>query len=96
MLRPDQQDYKGTSVTVAVARILRVPRMGLGVNKTPAVFDGDEAKERVEQTYTCEVAAMLPHCDKLMVLSSGGIFALRYPDHPVTALNRQVATRVLA
>jgi hypothetical protein len=27
-----------------------------------------------------------------MTLSSEGIFALRYPDHPVTALYRQVAT----
>jgi hypothetical protein len=29
-----------------------------------------------------------------MALSSGGIFALRYPDHPVTALLRQIAVRL--
>jgi septum site-determining protein MinD len=96
VLRPDQQDYEGTSVAVSVARKLRVPRMLLVVNKTPAVFDTVQVKERVERTYRCEVAAVLPHSDELMVLSSVGVFALRYPDHPVTSLCRQVAACLTA
>jgi hypothetical protein len=31
-----------------------------------------------------------------MILASQGIFALRYPDHPVTALYRQVAACLTA
>ena len=96
IMRPDQQDYEGTSVTVSVARKLRVPHMMLVVNRTPTVFDFAEVKDRVEKTYECEVAAVLPHSDELMVLSSAGIFALKYPDHPVTGLYRQVATRLMA
>ena len=96
IMRPDQQDYEGTSVTVSVARKLRVPRMVLVVNKTPQVFDFAEVEGHVEKTYGCEVAAVLPHADEMMVLSSAGIFALRYPDHPVTELYRQVATRLMA
>ena len=96
VMRPDQQDYEGTSVAVSVARKLGVPRMVLVVNKIPSVFDFAEVKERVEKAYGCEVAAVLPHSDELMTLSSGGVFALRYPDHPVTALYRQVATCLTA
>jgi len=96
ILRPDSQDYEGTSVTVAVARKLRVPRMVLVVNKTPEIFDAAEVEARVEKTYDCEVAAVLPHSDELMVLSSAGIFALRHPDHPVTELYRQVASRIMS
>jgi septum site-determining protein MinD len=96
VMRPDQQDYEGTSVTVSVARKLRVPRMVLVVNNTPAAFDVAEVKERVEKAYGCEVAAVLPHTDELMILSSQGIFALRYPDHPVTELYRQVAACLTA
>jgi septum site-determining protein MinD len=96
IMRPDQQDYEGTSVTVSVARKLRVPRMVLVVNKTPQVFDFAEVEDHVEKTYGCEVAAVLPHSDEMMVLSSAGIFALRYPEHPVTELYRQVATRLMA
>jgi len=96
IMRPDQQDYEGTSVTVSVARKLRVPRMVLVVNKTPQVFDFGEVEDHVEKTYGCEVAAVLPHADEMMVLSSAGIFVLRYPDHAVTGLYRQVATRLMA
>jgi septum site-determining protein MinD len=96
VMRPDQQDYEGTSVAVSVARKLSVPRMVLVVNNTPMAFDFADVKERVETTYECEVAAVLPHSEELMILSSGGVFALRYPDHPVTALYRQVATCLTA
>lgn len=96
VMRPDQQDYEGTSVTVTIARKLAVPQMFIVVNKTPEVFPAREVRERVEQAYACEVAAVLPHSDDLMVLSSGGLFALRYPDHPVTGLLRQLAGRIVA
>ena len=96
IMRPDQQDYEGTSVTVSVARKLGVPRMVLVVNKTPPVFDFGEVKERVENTYDCEVAAVLPHSEDLMVLSSAGVFSVRYPDHEVTGLYRKIAARLMA
>jgi MinD-like ATPase involved in chromosome partitioning or flagellar assembly len=96
VMRPDQQDYEGTSVTVSVARKLRVPRMVLVVNKTPPVFDFGEVEEHVENTYDCEVAAVIPHSDDLMVLSSAGVFSVRYPDHEVTGLYRKVAARLMA
>ena len=96
VLRPDQQDYQGTSVTVEVARKLDVPRLVLIINKVPAVFDVADVKARVEQTYNCEVAAVLPHSDEMMVLASAGIFVLRYPDHPITAALKQVAAKLSA
>jgi MinD-like ATPase involved in chromosome partitioning or flagellar assembly len=96
VMRPDQQDYEGTGVTVEVARSLDVPRMLLLVNKTPAAFDAADVRARVEHAYACEVAAVLPHTDEMMTLASGGIFALRYPEHPLTALYRGLAERLLA
>ena len=96
ILRPDQQDYQGTGVTVEVARKLDVPRMVLIVNKVPSVFDLAEVKSQVEQTYNCEVAAVLPHSDEMMALASAGIFALRFPDHPVTATLKQLTTELVA
>ncbi|HEX9617007.1 MAG TPA: MinD/ParA family protein [Anaerolineales bacterium] len=96
LLRPDSQDYQGTSVTVEVARKLDVPRMTLIVNKTPDAFDAAEVKARVEQAYGCEVAAVLPHSDEMMVLASSGIFVLRFPDHPVTVNLKKVAARLMS
>ncbi|MEZ4713413.1 MAG: MinD/ParA family protein [Caldilineaceae bacterium] len=96
IMRPDQQDYEGTGVTVEVARSLDVPRMLLLVNKMPAAFNADEIRQRVQQTFACDVAGVLPHADEMMTLASSGIFALRYPQHPLTQLYQEVCTRLLA
>ena len=96
ILRPDQQDYQGTGVTVEVARKLSVPSLLLVVNKVPAAFLPAEVQARVEKAYQADVAAVLPHSDEMMTLASAGIFAMRYPEHPITAALRQVARRLAA
>jgi len=95
ILRPDQQDYEGTGVTVQVARRLKVPNMVLLVNKLPVVFDAAAVKAQVERAYGCPVVAILPHSDELMTLASGGILALRNPDSPLTELYRQAASTLM-
>jgi MinD-like ATPase involved in chromosome partitioning or flagellar assembly len=94
VLRPDQQDYEGTGVTVQVARKLEVPRMLLVVNKKPDAFDAADVRAQVERAYSCEVAAVLPHSDDMMVLASKDIFVRRFPDHPVTDSLRSIPTQL--
>lgn len=96
ILRPDNQDYQGTSVTVEVARKLDVPKLLLMVNKVPQVFNFADVKARVEQTYHAQVVAVLPHSDEMMALASAGVFSIRYPDHPISDQLRQVAEQLLA
>ena len=96
IMRPDQQDYQGTSVTVEVARKLDVPKMLMVINKVPQVLDSDDVRARVEQIYNCKVAAVLPHSDEMMTLASSGIFSLRFPDHPVTRGLKDVVALIQA
>ena len=95
ILRPDQQDYQGTGVTIEVARKLGVPKMLLIVNKVPDAFAPAEVKARVEGAYHAEVAAVLPHADEMMTLASAGVFVARYRDHPITVALQQVALRFI-
>ena len=95
ILRPDTQDYQGTSVTVEVARKLDVAELLMTVNKIPDVFNLDELKETVEKTYKAEVAALMPHSDEMMILGSAGIFILKFPDHAVTTALRGLADRLM-
>jgi len=90
ILRPDEQDYEGTAVTVSVARRLQVPGMYLILNKVPQVYDAAQVEAQVAEAYGAEVAAVIPHSDDLMALASSGIFAYQFPDHPVTALYNKV------
>ncbi len=96
IMRPDQQDYQGTSVTVEIARKLGVPNMFLVVNKVPQSFDQKQIKAKVESIYNCDVAAIIPHSEEVMTLASAGIFTVVYPDHPVTKIYRQLAARMIA
>lgn len=84
IMRPDQQDYQGTAVTVDVAKKLDVPKMLILVNKMPSTLDPNEVRTRVEQTYGATVGAVLPHSDEMMSLASSGIFSIHFPDNPVT------------
>lgn len=94
VMRPDQQDYEGTGITVRVAQRLKVPKIMLLVNKTSARLNPDTVKAKVEQTYGSPVTAVLPHSDEMMDLASAGIFSVRFPDHPLTALYKQVVAKL--
>lgn len=94
VLRPDQQDYEGTGITIKVAQELGVPNLWLLVNKVPPSLDTSEVKAKIAQIYGCPVAAVIPHSDAMMDLASEGIFVLRFPNHPLTALYRQVAAEL--
>jgi MinD-like ATPase involved in chromosome partitioning or flagellar assembly len=96
ILRPDQQDYQGTSVTVEVARKLKVPRLYLIVNKVPALFDQEQVKAGVEQAYSAEVIGVLQHSDEIMALGSTGLFTLEFPEHPITAVVQRMAQTLMA
>lgn len=94
VMRPDQQDYEGTGITIKVARQLEVPNMYLVVNKCPPILEPEAVRIKVKEAYGCEVAGVIPHSDELMNLASAGIFVLHHPDHPVSDLYRQVAERI--
>ncbi|RJR52645.1 MAG: MinD/ParA family protein [Desulfobacteraceae bacterium] len=96
VMRPDHQDYQGTALTVDVARELDVPKMWILVNKVPSTFDAVQIRGMVENTYGCAVAAILPHSDEMMTLASQGLFAIRYPDHPITLQLQQTADILLS
>ena len=96
VLRPDQQDFQGTAVTVDVARKLEVPHLFLVINKALSSYDFEDLKRRVEQIYDSPVAAILPLSEDVARLQSADIFSLRYPDHPVSAGIRQLVAQIEA
>ncbi|NJL02285.1 MAG: MinD/ParA family protein [Spirulinaceae cyanobacterium RM2_2_10] len=95
ILRPDQQDFQGTAVTVDVARRLEVPKLLLVVNKVPEILAPGELKQRVEGIYSAPVAGILPHSDEMMILASNGIFSLDYPESELTEIFEAIAQQVV-
>jgi len=96
ILRPDQQDFQGTAVTVDVSLGLDVPELYLVVNKFLASrYDPADIRGQVEQTYGVPVAGVLPLSEDLVDLGSKDIFSLREPDHPWSKELRKIAQVVL-
>ena len=96
VMRPDEQDYEGTGVTIRVARRLGVERLLVVVNKTPSAFNPAQVKAQVAETYECEVAVVLPHADELMTLASRDLFVTQYPHHPLSVLYEQLTSALLS
>ncbi len=94
-MRPDRQDLEGTGITVRVARELEVPRVAILVNKAPPDLIPEAVRIQVAAAYGCEVVDVLPHSDDLMRLASEGVFSLRFPEHPLSARYRAIASTLV-
>lgn len=91
ILRPDQQDFQGTAVTVDIANLLLVDHTYLLVNKALPKYDFAAMKNDIEELFDAQVAAVLPYNEEMMDLGSSDIFSLAYPDHDWSQGIQQVA-----
>ena len=96
VLRPDSQDFQGTSVTLELARRLEVSHVSLIVNKVPPGMDRAALKQKVESSYDAKVLAMPPLNYEIVRLASNGLFVNRFPEHPFTRELQQVADAITA
>ena len=95
VMRPDRQDYEGTGMTARSPGSSRSRGSGSSSTSCPIRSIAVAVAARVEEAYGCPVAAVIPHSDDVMRLASEGIFVVREPDHPVSALLRTVAATLV-
>lgn len=81
VLRPDQQDFQGTSVTVDIARDLGVPNLAVIINKALVRYHPDVYRQKVTALYDAPIAGILPMTEDMADLGSADIFTLCKPDH---------------
>jgi len=94
LLRPDRQDFQGTAVTVEVARKLEVRQLVMVLNKVLPSVIARGFVEEVTRAYGAPVIGILPEAPEMLELGSRGLFALQFPDHPLSAEIRQAAARL--
>jgi MinD-like ATPase involved in chromosome partitioning or flagellar assembly len=95
VLRPDNQDFQGTAVTVDVARKLQVSKMALLINKALPEMAVRDLQQQVEELYQVPVLGVLPLAIEVAQLASQGVFCLRYPQHPISITLQGVADRLV-
>jgi len=97
VMRPDNQDFQGTSVTVEISRRLNVPQTFLTMNRSfcKPGRETEEMEKRIVNAFSCEVAAILPDCRELATLGSSALLAQKNPASEwVEGINRIVAKMI--
>jgi MinD-like ATPase involved in chromosome partitioning or flagellar assembly len=94
ILRPDQQDFQGTAVTVDVARRLKVPNLFLIVNKALPEYNFEQMCQQVQATYNVPVLGILPDSPDMLRLASQGIFTIKYSNHPISTVLQKMAKQI--
>ena len=95
VLRPDQQDFQGTAVTVDVAHRLKVANLQLIVNKVLKTYNFEQVSQKISQTYNAPVVGIFPESDDIIKLASNGIFCLKYPNHPISQMYRKITQKIM-
>jgi MinD-like ATPase involved in chromosome partitioning or flagellar assembly len=95
LLRPDQQDFQGTAVTVDIGRLLDVPTLYLLMNKALTKLDFEYLKKQMEEAYNSTVAGVMPLSEDLVELGSADIFSLCEPNHPWSKTITDVAKLIM-
>ena len=96
ILRPDQQDFQGTAVTIDVARRLQVPNLKLIVNKVLKTYNFEQVGQKIAKTYDVPVVGVFPESEDIIKLASNGVFCLKYPHHPLSKIYQNIAQEILA
>jgi MinD-like ATPase involved in chromosome partitioning or flagellar assembly len=93
VMRLDEQDYQGVSITLDLAKNLKLKKTLVLVNQVPLSFDLESVETQIRETFNCRVGATLPFSDEYINLASEEIFALKYPEHPLTQKLAELAAQ---
>ncbi|MEZ6016899.1 MAG: MinD/ParA family protein [Planctomycetota bacterium] len=96
LLRPDVQDFHGTAVILKVAQALNVGRTLMLANKVSQSTALGSLRDSIQSTFGADLVGLLPLSDEMATLGSRGLFARRFPGHPISVELESVTTRLLA
>jgi hypothetical protein len=95
LLRPDCQDFHGTSVLIEVAQRLNGSRIYLVPNMVTRGEDPAEVRREIRETFGHEVVGVFPFTEEMAELGSRELFSVRYSSHPLTAGMNGVLDHIL-
>lgn len=95
IMRPDNQDFQGTAVTMELAKQLDVPEIHLILNKVPPGANPIALRDRVRELYRSPVAGILPLNAEIVRMASAGIFAKEHPEHPFSLEVQRIARLII-
>jgi len=96
ILRPDEQDYLGTAITLEISKQMDVSQTLLIANRVPQEIDSESFKKNLEETYKCPVVGVLPFSYNFMVAQSKQVHCYASPNDPFSIEMKRIAERILS
>lgn len=90
ILRPDEQDYLGTSVTLEISKKFEIPKIFLIMNKLLPKYKAKEVEKKLSKTFHVPVAGIIYFSEEFADAGSGDVFIVDHPDHAFTKVIEQI------
>ncbi|HID27448.1 MAG TPA: MinD/ParA family protein [Methanosarcinales archaeon] len=95
VLRPDNQDYQGTSISLEVSRRIGITKTLLVINKIPSSYELTEVRTSIQEAYECEVIGAIPLFEDLAKTGSKEVFILKNPSHSFSKAISEIAENIM-
>ena len=93
LMRPDNQDYTGTAVSLEVAAKLGKPTY-IVINKVPSVFNIEDVVDKVKEAYRKPVLGAIPFYEEVIAAASGEVFILSHSRHNFSNRINEIAVQL--
>ena len=95
ILRPDEQDYLGTAVTLEISKKFEIPKIYLIVNKLLPKYKPKDVEKQMQKTFHVPVAGIIHFSEDFADAASKEVFVVNHPDHPFTKVIGQIYEKMI-
>jgi MinD-like ATPase involved in chromosome partitioning or flagellar assembly len=90
ILRPDEQDYLGTAVTLEISKKFEIPKIFLVINKLLPKYKAKDVEKQMQKTFHVPVAGIIHFSEEFADAASKSVFVVDNPDHAFTQIIKQI------
>ncbi|MHA1131195.1 MAG: MinD/ParA family ATP-binding protein [Candidatus Helarchaeota archaeon] len=90
ILRPDEQDYLGTAVTLEISKKFEIPKIFLIVNKLLPKYKVNDVEKQMQKIFHVPVAGIIYFSEEFADAASKSVFVVENPDHAFTQNIKQI------
>ncbi|MHA1265575.1 MAG: MinD/ParA family ATP-binding protein [Candidatus Helarchaeota archaeon] len=94
ILRPDEQDYLGTAVTLEISKKFEIPKIFLIINKLLPKYKIQDVEKNLTKTFHVPVAGVFYYSEDFADAASKDVFIVGHPTHEFSKVIAQVYTHL--
>ncbi|MHA1300657.1 MAG: MinD/ParA family ATP-binding protein [Candidatus Helarchaeota archaeon] len=95
VLRPDEQDYLGTAVTLEIAKKFEIPKIYMIINKILKKYEKKDVEKEMQKAFHVPPAGSFFYHEDFAEAASKEVFIINHPDHEFSKTIKQIHGRII-